>query len=326
MAEDFLARISPLRKRAEDHLANNLDSSLELVKDVGRYILLSGGKRLRPILFLLSVELCGGERKYDRFSSIFEYLHCASLLHDDVIDEAETRRGKEVASQRWGNPTAILVGDHLFAKSLVLASEAGIPKMISVLSDCIARLAEGQVLELVHQNDLETPYDTYLEIITAKTAVLLAASTQVGAIISRSGRPGEEEQEQALKGYGLNLGVAFQMIDDLLDWAGEEAVVGKPVGQDLQEGKATLPWIHALGRAEPGLRRKLLDRAAQTPYSAAEWAWLKERVMELGGLEACLDTAMEHKERAKARLDVFEPSPARDLLLELADYVCRRKV
>ena len=326
MAQDFLTKIAPLKKRAEDHLAANLDSSLDLVKEVGRYILLSGGKRLRPILFLLSVDLCGGGEGYDRFSSIFEYLHCASLLHDDVIDEAETRRGREVASQRWGNPTAILVGDHLFAKSLFLASEAGIPKMISVLSECIARLAEGQVLELIHQNDLETPYSTYLDIITAKTAVLLAASTQVGAIIARSGRPGEDEQEEALRGYGLDLGIAFQMIDDLLDWAGEEAVVGKPVGQDLKEGKATLPWIHALGKAPADLRAELLERAGQNDYDPLEWAWLKGKVEELGGLEACLKTAMDHKDRAKRRLEVFAPSQAKEHLLELADYVCRRKV
>ncbi len=326
MALDFLAKVAPVKKRAEQHLASNLDSSLDLVKEVGRYILLSGGKRLRPILFLLSVELCGGDERYDRYSSIFEYLHCASLLHDDVIDEAETRRGKEVASQRWDNPTAILVGDHLFAKSLFLASEAGISKMISVLSDCIARLAEGQILELVHQNDLKTPYATYLEIITAKTAVLLAASTQVGAIVSPSGRPRETEQEEALRGYGLDLGIAFQMIDDLLDWAGEEAVVGKPVGQDLQEGKATLPWIHALEQAAPDLRRELLVRAARRPYAPEEWAWLKDRVEELGGLEACRKAAMDHKDRAKMRLEVFAPSPAKELMLELADYVCRRKV
>ena len=326
MPPDFLTEIGPLKKRAEDHLETNLDSSLDLVKEVGRHILPSGGKRLRPILFLLSVEMCGGGGEYDRFSSIFEYLHCASLLHDDVIDEAETRRSKEVASRRWGNPTAILVGDHLFAKALSLAAEAGKPAIISVLSDCIARLAEGQILELLHQNDLKTPYSIYLEIITAKTAVLLAASTRVGALITRSGRAGETEQEEALQGYGLDLGIAFQMIDDLLDWAGEEEVVGKPVGRDLREGKATLPWIHALGRASGELKKELLDRAGNKDMSSREWSWLKAEVEELGGLEACLSLALEHKERAKGRLDVFGPSPAKELMLELADYVCRRKV
>ena len=326
MSQDFLDRVRPYKKRAEERLEANLKSPLELVREVGRHILLSGGKRLRPILFLLSVELCGKGREYDRYSSIFEYLHCASLLHDDVIDEAETRRGGQVASRRWGNPTAILVGDHLFARSLALASEAEKPRMIAVLSECIARLAEGQILELMRQGDLQTPYETYLEIITAKTAVLLSASTQVGAIIAASGRADDPAREEALQGYGMELGVAFQMIDDLLDWAGEEALVGKPLGQDLKEGKATLPWIHTLEQASPTQRRELLARAGRGGFGPDDLAWIKARVEESGGLTACLDKALEYKDRAKARLEIFPDSPARELLAELADYVCRRRI
>ena len=322
MKDEFLKRIEPWRRKAQDHLADNLDSNLERVQEVGRYILLSGGKRLRPIMFLLTLELCG--RSTDdlaRYSSIFEFLHCASLLHDDVIDEAETRRKRITANRRWDNPTAILVGDHLFAKALKLAAEAEKPALITVLSDCIARLAEGQVLELTHQHDLETSYRTYLEIIIAKTAVLLAASTRVGAILAGV----EPRQEEALRGFGLDLGVAFQMIDDLLDWAGEEAVVGKPVGQDIREGKATLPWIRALAGAAGRDREELLARAGRPGLDDRDWAWLKARVEELGGIDSSQAEAMGYRDRAKERLLIFEPSPARELLLELADYVCRRR-
>jgi len=321
VSDDFLERIEPFRRVAEGHLASNLDSPLQRVQEVGRYILMSGGKRLRPVMFLLSLELCGGTEDLARYSSIFEFLHCASLLHDDVVDEAETRRKNITANRRWGNPTAILVGDHLFAKALMLAAEAQRPSIIDVLSKCIVRLAEGQVLELTHQHDLEISYQTYLEIITAKTAVLLAASTQVGAILSQAG----PRQEEALRGFGLDLGVAFQVIDDLLDWAGDEAVVGKPVGQDIREGKATLPWIKALARAGAEDRAELLARAGRPRLSGEDFNWLKTRVEELQGLDLSLEEAMGYRDRAKERLLVFEPSPARELLLELADYVCRRR-
>jgi len=326
MADDFLKRIDPWRQIAQDHLADNLKSPLATVQEVGRHILMSGGKRLRPVIFLLSARLCGDQDgSLARYSSVFEFLHCASLLHDDVIDEAQTRRGQVTAHRLWDNPTAILVGDHLFARALSLIAETGRPRVISILADCIAQLAEGQVLELIHQSDLEVGRDVYLEIITAKTAVLLAAAARVGAILGQPGTGAGSKQEEALHGFGLELGVAFQMIDDLLDWAGQEEVVGKPLGQDLKEGKATLPWILALEAAPEETRGRMLQKAANPGFGPEDWFWLKETVGRLGGFEAALKEALDYKERAKARLDLFDHCPAKELLLDLADYVCRRR-
>lgn len=323
MIADFLTRVAPLREIAQSHLGHNLASSVSLVNEVGEYILMSGGKRLRPILFLLAARMVDPERTdLDRFSSIFEFLHCASLLHDDVIDEADTRRAVTTANRKWDNPTAILVGDHLFARGLVLTAETGIPAAVTVISECIARLAEGQVLELVHQFDLETDYDTYLEIITAKTAVLLSAATQIGGILAGA----DKAREKALVDYGTKLGVAFQMIDDLLDYAGDEALVGKPLGQDLKEGKATLPWIRALVKADPVTRAELLRRGGRMAEDESHWAWIKATVTDLGGLDECLAQAEQLKDEAKASLELFAPGEARDILADLADYVCRRRL
>ncbi len=324
---DFLSRVAPWQKLAEEQLARNLHSQVPLVKKIGDYILESGGKRLRPILFLLSTRLCGRNDDADgRFSSIFEFLHCATLLHDDVIDEAKTRRGRPAAHRAWGNKAVVLAGDYLVARCFSLTSETNSPRAIAALAECTGRLAEGQVLELQCQGTLDLPYETYLEIITAKTAVLLAAACRIGAILAAAaGRPGPAGAEEALHDFGLELGVAFQMIDDYLDWAGDQATMGKPVGQDLIEGKATLPWIHALDRADAATRARMLDLAARPEPAAADWAWVKERVEDLGGFAATLARAEEYKNRAKSRLDAFPATPERTLLADLADYVCRRK-
>lgn len=322
MNDEFLRRLAPHRRRAEAHLTDSLNNASPLVKEVGAYILLSGGKRLRPILFLLAARLCGRDEPSDgALSATFELLHCATLLHDDVIDHAQTRRGRPAANRRWDNQTVVLVGDYLFAKSLTLAAETGQPRIVTALSACIARLAEGQVLELSHLHDLETPFEVYLEIITAKTAVLLAAASQVGAIVA--GAP--LVQEEALHLFGLELGVAFQIIDDILDWAGNESILGKPVGQDLREGKATLPWIEALKQAPPEVRRSMLKMARAPDMSPDDWAWLRRQVENWGGFAAAQARAESYKERAKKRLDVFAPSPTRQLLLDVSDYVCRRR-
>ena len=321
MRDDFLDRINAWQQAAEERLAENFHSSRPLVQEIGRYILASSGKRLRPILYLLAVELCGRRDKRDELhSAIFEMVHSASLLHDDVIDEAATRRGRPAANQKWDNRAVILAGDHLFARAFALCAETGNIEVIRVMAECTAHLAEGQVLELEYQSNLETPYQVYLEIITAKTAVLLAATARIGAIMA--GVPAAKEE--ALHCFGKDLGIAFQIIDDLLDWAGDEDVVGKPVGQDLREGKATLPWIHALAQAPEATRQRML-KTASGAISDKDFAWLRQSVEELGGLEAARNEAESFKEKARAHLDIFEDSPSRQLILDLADYVCRRR-
>lgn len=326
MSQELLRNIEPLRREAEKWLAANLDSRVELVKHISDYIVNSGGKRLRPILFMLAARMCGRDDPGDaRYSSMFEYLHCGTLLHDDVIDEAETRRGHQAAHHRWGNTAVVLAGDYLLAKSLVVASETGQARIVDALAVCTGRLAEGQALELEYQHNLETPYEVYLDIITAKTAVLLAVACRIGAMHANA----SPEWEQALHDFGTELGIAFQMVDDWLDWAGDEKTLGKPTGLDLIEGKATLPWIQAREQADPDLRAKLMETAAtgkSGAFSPEDWAWLRETVGRLGGMDQALKTAEDLKEKAKARLAVFPDSPAKTIMLQAADYVCRRRV
>lgn len=318
----LLSRLEPYRRQAEEHLAANLESDVPAILDIGRYVMLSGGKRMRPILYLVSLGLCGdSDPVHAAYSSIFEFMHGASLLHDDVIDEAETRRGRRAAHHNWGNRRAILAGDHLFGQAFDLSADTGQIEFVRTLARCTAALAAGQVLESEYQHRLETGYPTYLEIITAKTAVLLAASTKTAAIIAGA----EPEQIEALEGYGLDIGVAFQIVDDILDWAGEEAVVGKPVGIDLREGKATLPWIRALEKADSELKAEMLARA-EGEISDDDFAWLKEQVISLGGVDQALAEAEALKESAQARLSGFPDGPERQLLLDIADYICRRRL
>lgn len=324
MSSDLLQRLEPYREAAENHLAANLVSEVPAIQQIGQYILLSGGKRLRPILYLLSLGLCNGSAEdHGRFSSIFEFMHGASLLHDDVIDEADVRRGQEAAHQRWPNRVVVLVGDHLFGQAFALSAETGIPEFVRVLSQCTADLAAGQVLEAQHQGELNPPRRVYLDIITAKTAVLLAAAVRCGSIIAGA----SEEQVAAMGRFGLDVGVAFQIIDDVLDWAGDEAVVGKPLGQDIREGKATLPWLEAVEAADEEAKKEMRRLACQgRDISEIDWTWLKGEIDRLGGNAAALAEAERLKDRAKEALSIFPDRPEKQLLLDVADYVCRRRL
>ena len=237
-------------------LLNNLTTHVPLISQVGQHILLSGGKRVRPLLFLLSARMCGcrGDNLTD-FSTIFEYLHAATLLHDDVVDAASVRRGQSTANTVWGNQAVILVGDFLLAKALSLAVTTNKLKVLKVLSDTTTQMAEGEILQLLHTGNLELTEAQYFEVITRKTAILMSAACQIGAILGDAA----EAQEEALTRMGLNLGITFQLVDDILDFVGTEKELGKQVGADLKEGRVTLPLIHALAQAGPADRERLRE-------------------------------------------------------------------
>ena len=229
-------------------LAANLQTHVPLIAEVGRHILLSGGKRVRPLLFILAARMCGcqGNNLAD-FSTIFEYLHAATLLHDDVIDAAQVRRGATTANNIWGNQAVILVGDFLLSKALSLAVTTDRLKILKVLAHATTQMAEGEILQLIHAGNLKLTEAEYFEVITRKTAILMSAACQIGGILA--GAP--PAQEEALAQMGLNLGITFQLVDDILDYTGDQKQLGKEVGADLREGRITLPLIHALAQAEP---------------------------------------------------------------------------
>lgn len=315
------ARVYPLSEEADRALRETLASHVPYIEEVSRYIIFSGGKRLRPVLFMLCAAAAGGEPD-PRLAAIFEYLHAATLLHDDVVDEAGLRRGRPAARVRYGNDSVILVGDFLFSKSYSLAVEVGDHRFVTALTRCTTTMAEGQVLELLATDQLELDYPGYLEVIRAKTAVLIAAACEMGAI--HAGAP--DAVVEALYDYGMALGLAFQMVDDALDYVGTAHEFGKPVGHDLAEGKITLPFIHVRDTAPARVRERLLSLARegrQRPEAVEE---AKELVVAHGGVEATYARAAEYARAAQEALGrVPELGGDREVLLSLPGYVLRRR-
>lgn len=309
-------------KRIDQELERNLTSSVPLISQVGTYILKSGGKRLRPLLFVLSARLCGheGNNTYP-FSIIFEYLHAATLLHDDVVDNADIRRGATSANALWGNSASVLVGDFLLAKSFWLATSHRHQRLLELLSGITTEMAEGEVLELIASDNLELTQEEYLEVVRRKTAVLIAGACHLGAVIAAAPEP----HERALLGYGTALGMAFQLIDDNLDYEATAAELGKPVGGDLREGKVTLPLIHTLARCSPEERERIREVMESAPLEEADFAEVKAIIGRHGGLDIGRSLAREYVAEAKGHLSAFPDSPTRDILLELSDYVIERR-
>src|SRR5512138_2108433 len=246
-----LALIGEELKGVEEQFKKDLASDVPLIRKVGEYVLSSGGKRIRPALLLLAAKLCGytGSRHIP-LASVVEFIHTATLLHDDVVDEANIRRGIPSANTLWGNSASVLVGDFLFSKSFSLMVADGDLNVLRVLSAATTRIAEGEVLQLVCTSDLEITEERYIEVVVCKTAVLLAAACQAGAIIGGA----TAEQEAALAAFGMDLGIAFQLMDDTLDYVADEKEFGKSIGHDLEEGKITLPLIETLKRCSAAER------------------------------------------------------------------------
>ena len=284
-------------------LSANLQTHVPLIAEVGRHILLSGGKRVRPLLFILAARMCGCQgNNLSDFSTIFEYLHAATLLHDDVIDAANVRRGVSTANTIWGNQAVILVGDFLLAKALSLAVTTNKLKILQVLSHATTMMAEGEILQLLHAGNLKITEADYFDVITRKTAILMAAACQIGAILGGV----DPSQEEALSQMGLNLGITFQVVDDILDYTGDERELGKQVCADLREGRITLPLIHALAQAK-GADRERLEAIARevSPESVAE---LKGLLDKYGSLNHARAVARDYTLKAQANLSIFPAS------------------
>ena len=310
-------------QRIEEEINKNLHSSVPLIALVSRYIIRSGGKRLRPLLMVLAARLLNykGNDQY-ALSIVFEYLHAATLLHDDVVDNAELRRGRPSANTLWGNAAVVLVGDFLLATSFFLSVLSGDLKILRVLSETTTSMAEGEVLQLINSDNLEISEDDYVEVIMRKTAILIAASCQIGAILCEA----TEEQEEAMRRFGLNLGIAFQLRDDFLDYTGSEEEFGKPVGKDLEEGKITLPLIHALQSSGNEDRRRLIDLITSDSIQEKTFDEVKRIIRKYHGLDYTDTLANRHIATAKEALATFPPSPTKESLLDIADYVVIRRI
>ena len=307
----------------EAALKDNLTPYLDLVSETARHILFSGGKRLRPLLMILAARLCGYRGVDDKmFSCVFEYLHAATLLHDDLVDDAELRRGKQAAHMKWGNETAVLVGDFLLARGLSIAAKTGSLKVIEIISEITENMSQGEIHQLQNKGNIDISENEYLEIIRRKTAILIQGACRVGAVIAGA----DEKKEAALSSYGYHVGLAFQMVDDLLDYLADTQTIGKKVGADLREGKLTLPVIVALNAAMPSDRRYMEKIIKNRAFSVEAFGKLIELLKKYGGIRYTQQLASENIEMACRSLEVFKEGETRDLLADIARYALARKV
>ena len=308
-------------KSVEQEFRVNLDSGVYLIRKVGEYILNNGGKRLRPSLLLLSARLCGyhGKRNIP-LAAVVEFIHTATLLHDDVIDNASMRRGKTSANTVWGSGASILIGDFLFSKSFCLTVADGDLRILEVLSGTTTQMAEGEVLQLLKDGDVETTEKDYLAVVTNKTASLISAACQIGAILGNVSR----EKETALAEYGMNLGIAFQLVDDCLDYTSSNKELGKVIGNDLKEGKVTLPLIHTIKNATPAEREEILAAIEADDIKEYQLSSVLALINRYKGIDYSLNRTRHYVESAKACLNSFEPNLERAALMALADYVVER--
>ena len=319
---DFLNRFAPQLKEIDEALNQSLGARIPVVTDIVRYSLLGAGKRIRPLLFVLSSHLCGykGEDVY-RLSTVFEYVHAASLLHDDVLDNADLRRSKPSARQVWGNSAAVLGGDFLYAAASAIAVECKNLELIQLLSDVLKRMVEGQLLELEHTHDWKITKEAYMEIITAKTAALIAAACTSGAMVARA----DDKTMRHLGEFGLNLGIAFQLMDDLLDYTSSPEEFGKPVGKDLKEGKITLPLVYFVSELEKGEAESLAELFKSQEGKDKDYEDLIRRVRTHGAIERVRSEASKYVARAGEVLGLLPDSPGRRSLMELGTYILMRR-
>jgi octaprenyl-diphosphate synthase len=320
--EEIIKRLQVDIDKVDHYLSEHLKSHVPLISEINQHILLGGGKRLRPLLFVLCARLCGrAEEKAYYLSSIYEYLHAATLLHDDVIDNAAVRRGKPAANTLWGNSASVLVGDFLLAKSFALAVDSQSLRLLEVLSRTTTQMAEGMVLELIHSHDLQVEEEAYLQILINKTAILISAACQTGAIWAGASRA----EEESLGRFGLDLGIAFQMVDDLLDYTATQKEFGKPVGNDFKEGKITLPLIQTLRTCSPEEREGIKKISRKDPFLDEDFHLLLDLIIKRGGLDYARQKALEYKNRALEGLKKFPESGTRRALLDLTEFVVERR-
>jgi octaprenyl-diphosphate synthase len=301
--------------------ARHVESQVELIPTIGKYIQTSGGKRVRPAVLLMSARLGGYEG--DRavlYAAVVEFIHTATLVHDDIIDESELRRGRMAVHSRWGNDITVLLGDYLYIKSMALALSHDHLDIVRVLCDVTLRMIEGELYQLTKNGDADLAEEEHFDIIRRKTAYLFGGCAQIGGMLGKVNR----EREQALQEYGFNLGIAFQVVDDLLDFTGDLKALGKPIGADLREGKMTLPLIHLLQHDPVRAGKIIRDIIASRSASDEQWDELMQLLKEHRSIDYAYRCAVEFGERAKKPLHVFPPSSERDALLALPDYVLSR--
>jgi octaprenyl-diphosphate synthase len=321
-----LAQIfEPIRadlEQVDEEFVRHVQSQVDLIPKIGQYIQTSGGKRVRPAVLLMAARIAGYAGDHAAlYAAVIEFIHTATLVHDDIIDDSELRRGRLAVHSRWGNDITVLLGDYLYIKSMSMALTYDTLDIVRLLCDVTLKMIEGELYQLTKNGDADISEDEHFDIIRRKTAYLFGGSAEIGGLLGKV----SPERQQALREYGFNLGVAFQIVDDLLDFTGDAQAVGKPIGSDLREGKVTLPLIHLLRQSKDGVASSIVrETIASRSVAPEQWAELLSGLKQHASIDYALWRAEEFAERAKKPLYLFPPSAERDALLALPDYVLSR--
>ena len=322
---DALDRLSHLVKdeleRVNELILANMQSPVALIPQLAGHIIAAGGKRLRPVLTLAASQLCGyrGPRA-PGLAACVEFIHTATLLHDDVVDDSALRRGEASANVLWGNKASVLVGDFLFSRAFQLMVADGSLRVLDILCTASAKIAEGEVLQLMTSNDTETNEQAYLEVIKGKTAVLFAAACEVGAVVAERSK----REQEALAGFGLNLGIAFQLIDDVLDYSARQTELGKTVGDDFREGKITLPVILAFRRGNEEERQFWQRTVEAMDQGDGDLKRAMDLMVKHGSLRDTVERARHYGAIARDGLGIFPDGPEKRILLDVVDFCIDR--
>jgi len=306
--------------KVNETIQAQLNSEVTLINQLGFYIVSGGGKRLRPLLALLSAKALGYEGKDHIMAAAFvEFIHTATLLHDDVVDESDMRRGKATANEAFGNAASVLVGDYIYTRSFQMMTSLGSLKILALMSKAVNVIAEGEVQQLINCNDPDTTEESYMQVIYSKTARLFEAATQIGAILSDA----SDEVEIAMQNYGKYLGTAFQLIDDVLDYTADGKEMGKNVGDDLAEGKPTLPLLYAMqhGNAE---QKAMIREAIEKANGMKKLDQILDAMKQTGSLEYTTELAYKEADKAIAELSVVPDSDYKEALIALAHLAVKR--
>ena len=311
--------VEPQFDAVTHYILNNLGSNVPLVERIAHYIVESGGKRLRPLLVLLAANACGykGE-KHVPLAAVIEFIHTATLLHDDVVDHSELRRGKATANANWGNAPSVLVGDFLYSRAFQIMVEIGRMDVMEVISNATTVIAEGEVLQLLNQRNPDLGEDAYLQVVLGKTAMLFEAATEVGAILADA----SADDREAMRLYGRHLGIAFQIVDDLLDYLSDAETLGKNVGDDLAEGKTTMPLIHSM-RVGSDADKELIRHAIRQG-GLEDLTPVIETVQRNGSVDYTREKAIEQVELAKSAIAGLADTSFKETLMQIADIAIER--
>ncbi len=320
---DIKTLLSPVSKeleKVEKVIFKNIENKIKLITEIGNHIFGSGGKRLRPLLVLLSCKHYNIEDEiiYELAAAI-EYIHTATLLHDDVVDNSELRRGRKTANVLWGNQASILMGDYLFAKSFILMVKSNNLKILELISNVTGLLAQGEIFELVKTGDINITTQEYFEIIEEKTAYLISAASQIGPIMADA----SEDELNSFKNYGKNIGIAFQLVDDALDYTSSDKEFGKKIGNDIKEGKVTLPLIIALKNSTK--KDRIIELFYKDELNSQEIDEIRNLVIESNGIDETMRKAKEFALKGKLALEKIDNSPYKELMLKLADFIVERR-